>query len=234
MKDQSKSGPVVRIWLASVREVQGEDYRYLTRAEQDRAAKFRFEADRSRFVLSRRVLRTLLGKRLGVEPWSLPLRIGANGKPELSSSATIGFNVSHSGDWIAVALAENRRVGVDIERHRDGIDIDSIAGKHFCAAEAAIIRRSDPTSGADYFFRFWTLKEAFLKATGGGIGAGLSDFDVSDVSQPGCRTRLIEQPGGRIVTVAALQAPDGYSAAVAADGVDWNAEPEVWRWDIHE
>jgi 4'-phosphopantetheinyl transferase len=67
--------------------------------ERLRAERFHFEKDRRRFIVSRAILRTILGRYLKVEPGWLQFRYEHGGKPalvETSSWRTIQFNVSHS------------------------------------------------------------------------------------------------------------------------------------------
>jgi 4'-phosphopantetheinyl transferase len=179
------------------------------------------------------LLRTALGKALDLPAAAVPLRLGPNGKPELEpSDSSLAFNLSHSGNQIAVVIANNPRVGVDIEFHKRDIDVHSIAKDHFCASEIELLRAGSPEQASTYFFRFWTLKEAYLKAVGIGLGVSLSRIDVSRIrSQAPAEPEYLDgdEPCG--IRVQALRAPPGYSAAVAADGPEWKAEVVPWCWN---
>ena len=72
------------------------------------------------------------------------------------------------------------------------------------------------------FFRLWTRKEAWLKATGEGLAGGLDRVEVSFL--PGESARFLDLPPGR-ETVADwslhdLAVPDGFVAAVAVQSPD--------------
>lgn len=83
-------------------------------AERARAARFRFERDRRRYVVARGRLRQLLGERLGRRPDALQIDYGASGKPRLSDRA-LHFNLSHSDDVALYAFSSACEIGADIE-----------------------------------------------------------------------------------------------------------------------
>lgn len=98
----------------------------------------------------------------------------SNGKPYFVNN-DIYFNISHSGNYVLVALSESM-VGCDIEMIK--AYTDKIAGRFFADKEKAILSVSK-NRDAD-FVRLWTLKESILKFTAEGIGGGLSKYDFSD------------------------------------------------------
>ena len=75
------------------------------------------------------------------------------------------FNISHSGNYIVLALSRENKVGIDIEKHRP-LDVE-LFRKYFNEAEwEQIITAQDPLP---VFFRFWTIKEAAIKCDGRGV-----------------------------------------------------------------
>jgi len=225
-----QSGQVIQVYIAPARALHPEDYALLTAEEEDQAARFHFEKDRRLFVLARCILRSALGNLLDVPPAAVRIHLGPNGKPELDAASGLTFNLSHSEDQIAVAIAPNLRVGVDIEYHGRDIGIDSIAQDYFCQKEIDSLRGSIEHTRTN-FFRFWTLKEAYLKAVGIGLGVSLSSIDMSGVplQSPG-RPEFPDGDDWHGIHVQSLQAPAGYSAAVAAEGSQWRAEVVTWNW----
>jgi 4'-phosphopantetheinyl transferase len=184
----------------------------LSEDELLRAAAFKVEDGRRRFVATRAALRTLLGRYLGEDPATLRFGTTANGKPRLDSSSLLQFNVSHSGSVAMIAIAGDQ-VGIDIEEIKPREHQTGIARRVFTQSER------DAINGDPAFFRHWVAKEAFVKATGRGV-ASLRSFEV-----------LLDAPGGsRLVhvggdyeeaarwTLVLLDAPAGYAAALVARG----------------
>ena len=104
---------------------------------------------------------------------------GEQGKPYLADLPDVHFNISHSGEY-AVCAVSSAPVGCDIERI--GSFRPRVAERFFAPEEyVALASLTDGTSQAEMFFRFWTLKESFLKCVGCGISEPLSAvvFDLS-------------------------------------------------------
>jgi 4'-phosphopantetheinyl transferase len=135
--------------------------------EQARAARYRLERDRARFIVARARLRALLAERTGVSPSSLTFGYGENGKPFLSGS-DLQFSLSHCGDLAAYAFARRRQVGVDIEIETLLPEADAIASEYFSPDERKLYRRLG-------FFVCWTRKEALAKASGIGLTKTLGE-----------------------------------------------------------
>ena len=92
--------------------------RLLSRDERDRAASFRFLRDRSRYVVARGLLRTVLGERLGLDPARIEFAYGERGKPCLPDHP-VRTSTSHSAGMMALAISEGREVGIDVEAVRE-------------------------------------------------------------------------------------------------------------------
>ncbi|MBB5082705.1 4'-phosphopantetheinyl transferase family protein [Nonomuraea endophytica] len=126
-----------------------------------------------------------------------------------SAGRGLDFNLSHSGEWALIAVApEGRRVGVDVERISPDADILELAARMYQPEEVERVR----AAGAPEFFRLWTAKEAYIKATGVGL-AGLRDTRVTPAREGsaalvGSRSLDGEWP------VRWLDVAPGYAAAV--------------------
>lgn len=190
--------------------------------ERRRAERFRFDADRRRSIVARGTLRTLLGRRLGRDPRGLMFTEGKQGKPALVNGE-LEFNVSHSGDRVAIAIAEGTAVGIDIEVEQPRMtDLASLARRYFAPDEAAEVEK---TGDASLFFTIWTAKEAVIKAVGGGLSIELASFSVLPVQPQWGDVKNMQ--GWR---VAGLTVDAGYRAAIAAYGpFDEMPIPEVMR-----
>ena len=87
----------------------------------------------------------------------------SQGKPYFLPNREIFFNISHSSNYVACVIGD-RPVGIDIEKARKGRQ--NLAKRFFDISEAEWIKECDSDQR---FFRIWTLKEAYGKATGQGV-----------------------------------------------------------------
>jgi 4'-phosphopantetheinyl transferase len=198
--------------------------RHLSRGEIDRALRLRSDRDRMRFVVSRGILRELVGRYLGVEPRCVRFRYGAYGKPALVESM-LAINLSRTEDRALFAFARGREIGVDIERVRRDLPCERVAAAFFSGAEVPALRAFPPEERSEAFFRCWTRKEAYLKARGDGLTVDLASFDVS-LDQCPVLLRVSDEPG-RFVLYD-LDAPPGHAVALAADGPRARVSQHVW------
>jgi len=151
-------------------------------AEQRRAARFRFERHRRRFIVARARLRQLLAARLRVRPEEIEFVYGANGKPALAqcfADAGWRFNVSHCREVAVYAFSRGRDVGIDVEAVRAVREADDIAARCFSRRENEAYRALAPQERALGFLRCWTRKEALVKALGAGLSVPLARLDIS-------------------------------------------------------
>jgi 4'-phosphopantetheinyl transferase len=174
----------VHVWRASLDRAESRPAGFeqtLTIDEQERAARFRRDQDRQRFIVARGLLRAILSRYLKLEPQQLRFRYGAHGKPALEESMMKGvrFNVSHCDDLALFAVAYDREVGIDVEAVRTDVDIESIAKRYFTAQERAIICATPAEQKPAAFFTCWSLKEAYLKATGWGFFRSPDEVEIS-------------------------------------------------------
>lgn len=173
--------PALAVFRYQVRpEDQPLLHQLLLPDEQQRAARFRQEADRHRFVAGRGWLRWLLGQFTQKPPSAVQLTTGPFGKPDLLNSTDTGrnwhVNVSHSGEWVVLAVGPVP-VGVDVEWVNPGWPYQDLVAASFNADEQAQLIAS--TNPRELFYTFWTRKESLLKATGQGLTNDLSAISVS-------------------------------------------------------
>jgi 4'-phosphopantetheinyl transferase len=183
---------------------------FLSADERERAARFRFDRDRDRYIVCRGSLRELLAARLRIAPASVQFVYGRFGKPAIDQPE-IRFNVSHSHGMAMIALARSREVGCDIERIDPLFAGEKIPERFFSPYEVAALRALPAADQCDAFFRCWTRKEAYIKACGMGISLALDSFDVTvGPNQPPALLR-----GADGWSLRAIDAPPaGYAAAV--------------------
>jgi 4'-phosphopantetheinyl transferase len=201
--------------------------------ERERAARFRFDRDRTRFIVSRGILRAILGRYLGIQPRQIRFRYSYHGKPYLSERFGIEklmFNLTHS-DWLALfAFSYNREVGIDLERIRPDCAHDLIVDQFFSSRERLLLRAQPANLRPRIFFTWWTRKEAYIKANGEGFSFSLNQFDVSlSPEEPAILLNVRGDPLEASRWSLREIVPDlGYIATLAAEGHDW--QPNFWDW----
>src|ERR1022692_4066950 len=133
----------VHIWHLMADNLPGQEARLalfalLTPEEQDRMARFRHEQDRTLYLLSRGLMRSVLASYLGCR--SRDVRFAANdfGKPILENapvahapgSPKLHFNLTHSRGAAALAVSRGREVGIDIEQRERQIEFLALAERY--------------------------------------------------------------------------------------------------------
>lgn len=152
----------------------------LTAKEKMKASKYLHQKDRNSFIIGQACTKKLVAQYLNIEVSQVIFQIGMNGKPYIPIHHKLHFNLSHSGEWVFIAFG-SQELGIDLEKIAGNFITDSLLEQCFHSNELKVIKEScDPTAE---FFKFWTRKEAFLKATGIGIVETLNHFTCLDQYQ---------------------------------------------------
>ena len=132
------------------------------------------EADQLRHLLGQLLLKKAFVK-LGVDP-NLYHKIAYNefGRPFIKGFEQIDFNISHSGNYVICSMAENLRVGVDIEEVKE-VDLDEFRDVMSQRQWREI--HSDKEK-ARMFFTYWVIKESVIKADGRGLSVNLRNIRI--------------------------------------------------------
>jgi 4'-phosphopantetheinyl transferase len=214
----------VHVWradLAAVAEQTSDLAARLSGDEVRRAERFVFPRDRLRFAATRAVLRRLLARYLGVADGAIVFGYTARGKPFLEPGhpgPALCFNLSHSRDQALYAFAVEREVGVDVE-YRGAVVAELELAKHYFAAQETKLLEELPDDARRHaFFRLWTLKEAYLKATGEGIAADLRRPWVSLPADDGEPVLITGAPGPPAWTCREVAPAADYAGAVVMAG----------------
>lgn len=211
---------------------------HLDPVEQRRADRFHFERDRRRFTCARAMLKCLLSRYLNRAASDIELLALNHGKPTLPAAGNpegIEFNLSHSGNRVAIAVASKTPVGVDIEWMERLRDWQALANTIFSAQELAELAGLSESRRVQGFFNGWTRKEAYLKAVGIGLIDDLKSIVVS--LDPATPARLVQaweaSEQSREWLVHSFAPDEGYAGALviqnpAAHVKEFTFSPEAF------
>ena len=194
------------------------DLGVLSFEEQQKARSIGASDVRDRFVAGRQVIRQTLSPWLGIDPADIGLGVGESGKPFVKQDPSLHFSISHSGGMLLAAFSR-AEIGVDLERQRH-VEREALARRFFSVDEAKYLADSrDQEKGKECFFRFWTSREAAIKADGRGMGTLLASTQVilpSDSTiEPPSSESLEVMIGNERWKVIHWRLRGGYHAALA-------------------
>ena len=215
-----------RIYVADTDALENRELfasKLLCVSPERRAAieKYRFEKDK-RLSLGAGLLFNLALSDLNIDPSAVSVKKGEHGKPYLIEYPGVFFNLSHSGSR-AMCVISDRECGCDVEKISG--EHMSVAEHFFTGPEQEYIAKG--TEGdAGRFFRLWTHKESYIKATGAGLSALKDRFSFS-FSEKGAEMT----PEGEACRFFEPRLNDCYSYACCIRG-DSDEEPEVIIADL--
>ena len=169
------------IYMMNTKELESgavfaKQYASLSAARRKKVDSYRAERGR-RQSLGAGILLAEGLRRYGVKENEVRMAVGGHGKPYLPDYPEIYFNLSHSAEMVMAAFSD-REIGCDIEQLRE--PPMAVARRCFCPGEYEyIVRQSDEEKRKMAFYRLWTLKESFLKATGQGLRLSMKEFELA-------------------------------------------------------
>jgi 4'-phosphopantetheinyl transferase len=188
----------------------------LSNDERERATRFRSDTARLNFVMTRGTLRYLLSGYLNIEPQDISFEYSINGKPRLSDSFDLHFNVSHTEGLALLAFAQGREIGIDVEKINLEADNGGLMGR------LSFGWRESSFEGLSFqevnlrFFQSWTRNEAYVKACGDSLtiparsrNRRVAESGLQGLTNPECTASNIQ---GWIVQ--ALSIGQDYAAAL--------------------
>jgi len=159
----------------------------LSPLERARYERFALERDRRDFAAAHGLLRRALSLYGDARPAEWTFDTTESGKPSLAGTGfRPQFNIAHTDGLVACVAAVDVNVGVDVESFGSTVPND-VVSRCFSAHEIADL---DVRNGIDRLERFtelWTLKEAYVKATGAGLSAPLNAFTFEFDATSGLR-----------------------------------------------
>ncbi|RII13432.1 4'-phosphopantetheinyl transferase sfp [Streptomyces sp. YIM 130001] len=170
---------------------------WLDEYERETADRFLFERDRRQYLVAHSLVRRVLSLETGIPEAEATIWRSTRGRPFLQQPPDslpggghdLDFNLSHAHGFNVVAVVRDRRVGVDIERSDRGGDggLESIV-ESFAAEERSYLASLAEGATRDRAtLRLWTLKEAYAKARGLGLGLPFDSFAFELDDEQGVR-----------------------------------------------
>ena len=164
----------IHLWMLNPKQIPATSTlrRLLSDSEKEKVDRYRLPVAQHTALITRAFIRLLLSQYGDLAPQAWQFAIDSLGKPELKNNPLkLRFNLSHNDELIICALCLESDIGCDIENLARKINVNGIAKRFFSQQEAQLI-----AAQPSLFFEYWTLKEAFVKATGLGISQGLETF----------------------------------------------------------
>jgi 4'-phosphopantetheinyl transferase len=147
--------------------------------ELARAGRFVSARDRRDFAACHALLRIMLSRITGRLAYEWVFSPSLHGKPSIAAGhglPDLQFNISHTRGLVAAAVAQRHPVGVDVQIVDASCDQLDLARRFFAAAEAELVHAASASDRPRVFAQLWTLKEAYIKATGVGLSMPLDSF----------------------------------------------------------
>lgn len=172
----SELGDDTHVWFLDINQLPEDvihKHQHILSAEEAFRAKS-LKHRKLQFFAMRELVRLCLSHYTKTTPDSLEVNATPKGKPFLANpNLPIKFNLSHCNNVAVLAVCLHDEIGIDVESITRNRSQRNIATRYFHPQELAQLTSMDDIEHNNYFFRLWTLKEAFFKATGDGISAGL-------------------------------------------------------------
>ncbi|THU92108.1 4'-phosphopantetheinyl transferase [Dendrothele bispora CBS 962.96] len=203
----------------------------LDHESQTKIKKYYHRKDACRALVSKLLPRLLLLRNHGISPSEMRFDKTEANKPYIVTETVrskIAYNISHDNDFIVMAFSERGPIPPAIpgvhptanEAGSIGIDVMKVAlpGRHDTYSSFVRIFQEqltplernlllappiNPALGLENFFWIWTLKEAYTKALGIGLGFDFSrvEFDLTSAAMQGNGESKRKGDGGGIVRV---------------------------------
>lgn len=147
---------------------------YLPIEGQEAVLRHKTNKGAQRTLFGELISRKIIQNKTSIPTQEIHFNKTIKGKPFLHNSP-IHFNVSHSGNWVVLAVADID-IGIDVEVLRD-VNY-RVATRFFSKDENLLLEQLQGKDKTNLFFDFWTLKESYLKLLGTGLTKSLSSFTI--------------------------------------------------------
>ncbi len=146
---------IIKLYIFDLKELKDDiEIPYLTNEDIENANKYKTIISRKQHLISSYLKRRFVGDYL----------VNGDGKPY---SATSFFNISHSNEYVVLAISDKHPIGVDIEEIKE---VKDDMRKYISSKEEYLYIKNDKN-----FFEVWTSKESLSKAYGTGL------YDIKNI-----------------------------------------------------
>lgn len=208
-----------RVNLAALRD-SSPDVSLLSPEESARAERLLDAPRKEYFMASRVALRRILAEYLRQSPQSLHITLLPGGKPVLATHSDqphVQFNLSHSGNWLVVALAADITLGVDIEIIKPVPHKQWALQNLFSVADRQELAHFSDELQELAFLRAWTKKEAVLKALGSGFAHSNDVIQADCLSERRSASQAYTLIHGKPFWIAGFEPAPGYLGTLAVN-----------------
>ncbi|MBV8472878.1 MAG: 4'-phosphopantetheinyl transferase superfamily protein [Hyphomicrobiales bacterium] len=204
--------------------------RLLSASELARYEAFKAVSARDQYLAAHGLLRSALSRYRNIAPERWAFSENPYGRPFIDQSlgvTDLHFSLSHTEGLVACAVGAFPELGVDVELRDRNLSVAELAPTVLAPQEIARLRAEPDSQANEFFFRLWTLKEAYVKARGMGLSLPMQGvwFDLDADSPAGHFTKAIAddaarwtfrvvRPTARHILSVAAAPPDGELAVV--------------------
>ncbi|WP_425258850.1 4'-phosphopantetheinyl transferase family protein [Rubrivivax sp. RP6-9] len=210
---------------------------FLDAMERVRHASFRHAASKRNFLFGRVLAKSLVARQFACAPSEVHIAYDRDGKPlfaEPTSARLVSVSISHTDGLVAVATGGVSRLGIDVENVDRPARHLPLTRRILAEDELRDVLACSQAGRVDRFLQYWTLKEAWAKSVGVGLGARFSDieFDLQTSAAPAPMT--VERCSGlhgptslaRVGNRHLLALSFGGAEAVRIEWLIWNPHQE--------
>ncbi|VAW82042.1 hypothetical protein MNBD_GAMMA13-918 [hydrothermal vent metagenome] len=143
----------------------------LSASELAQYRRFHFPADAHRYLVAHAMVRHVLSRYAPVEPAEWLFSTTTRGKPKIANPGltSLQFNLTHTHSLVACVISFDQECGIDAEHLHARNNPTGVAKRMFSPMEYAALMKLEDNEQLQYFYRHWTLREAYVKARGIGL-----------------------------------------------------------------
>ena len=169
---------MIQLWWLKPETLEAtpETLALLTPEERAQHQRFIPPLKRHEYLATRVLVKTVLGRTLGIAREEVRFTTNQWGRPELSPASSLRFNITHTEGLVALLLSDEHDIGVDTERLARAPRLLALAPNVFARSELSELAALPMDHQAHRALTLWTLKESYIKARGMGLALALDGF----------------------------------------------------------